>query len=91
MLGKLLWCIFEGRSSINCSLGTELPREQNWDHQFPEFRQTPITLRSCVQACTAGAPEWKGRFRSLIRMGKKLYAKDIVVDSGNEKSKTMLA
>jgi len=24
-------------------------------------------------------------------MGKKLYAKDIVVDSGNEKSKTMLA
>ncbi len=27
MLGKLLWCIFEGRNSINCSLGMELPRE----------------------------------------------------------------
>lgn len=91
MLGKLLWRIFEGRSSINYSLGTELPREQNWDHEFPEFRQTPIALRPYIQACTAGAPEWKGRFRSLVRRGDKLYTKGIVLGNVNNKSEALLA
>ncbi|KAF2630583.1 hypothetical protein BU25DRAFT_325240, partial [Macroventuria anomochaeta] len=73
MLGKLLWCIFETSSSINCSIGFDMFREQEAWHSFPDFKYTPLNLRDCIRACTEGAPEWDGTFRSIVRVGAKLY------------------
>jgi hypothetical protein len=75
MLGKLLWCIFEKSSSINCGIGFDMFREQEGWHCFPEFRHTPLELRECIRSCTEGAPEWDGKFRSIVRRGDRLYAK----------------
>ncbi|KAF1994400.1 hypothetical protein P154DRAFT_417912, partial [Amniculicola lignicola CBS 123094] len=69
MLGKLLWCIFERRGSINCSLGFDTFREDAGVLGFPHFQQCPLELRDCIRACTAGAPEWQGRFRPLKMEG----------------------
>jgi len=74
MLGKLLWCIFESMGSINCGIGIEIFRELDWDHRFPEFRSTPMELRECIRSCTAGAPEWKGKHRNIMRSGTKLFS-----------------
>ena len=73
MLGKLLWCIFERVGSINCGLGADIFKEMDSDYGFPEFKRTPMCLRSCIEACTAGAPEWKCRIRPLMRKGPRIF------------------
>ncbi|KAF8865668.1 hypothetical protein BDZ45DRAFT_418069 [Acephala macrosclerotiorum] len=76
MLGKLFWCIFESSSSINCALGVDIFREQASGLRFPEFQQTPTEIRSLIRSCTAGAAEWRGKYRSLARSGTKLISID---------------
>ncbi|KAH8905226.1 hypothetical protein BR93DRAFT_946102 [Coniochaeta sp. PMI_546] len=75
MLGKLLWCIFEGRAVVGCGIDHELLRDPDPEFggtgAFPEFRETPVQVRDLIRACTAGAPEWEGRKRGLVlRKGK---------------------
>ncbi|OCL13460.1 hypothetical protein AOQ84DRAFT_415049 [Glonium stellatum] len=74
MLGKLFWCIFESMASINCGIGIEIFREQDWEHRFPEFRATPMELRELIRSCTAGAPEWKGKHRNIVRHGTNFFS-----------------
>ncbi|KAK0647045.1 hypothetical protein B0T16DRAFT_458909 [Cercophora newfieldiana] len=78
MLGKLLWCLFESVGSIDSSRNLETFAEPSWcDQEFPEFRRTPIPLREWIRSCTAGAPEWGGRFPALQkREDGRLYARD---------------
>ncbi|KXX76434.1 U-box domain-containing protein 33 [Madurella mycetomatis] len=68
MLGKLLWCIFEGQPFIRCGIDHEMLRDPHPDYEskrtgkaraFPEFKKTPDELRRLIRACTVGAPEWE--------------------------------
>ncbi|KAK4238376.1 U-box domain-protein 33 [Achaetomium macrosporum] len=70
MLGKLLWCIFEGQPMVRCGIDHEVLRDADPDYHstrsgkakaFPEFKETPNALRELIRACTSGAPEWEKR------------------------------
>jgi len=67
MLGRVLWCVFEGVSAPNALLGVEYLREP--DLEFPEFRRTPLGLQMLVLECTRGWSPWLG---GLTRRGPKL-------------------
>ena len=67
MLGKFLWCIFEGQPLVRCGIDHEVLRDADPEYEsrtlgtaraFPEFRETPVELRELIRNCTAGAPEW---------------------------------
>jgi hypothetical protein len=73
MLGKVLWCIFEGAGSMSCCISIESFREAPCDILFPSFRNTPMSIRDCIRKCTAGAPEWNGRWPGVVLRGNKLY------------------
>ena len=53
MLGRLLWCIFEGESAPQNSA---VWQSYQWepDLEFPEFHRTPAKLRDLVDRCTRG-------------------------------------
>lgn len=76
MLGKLLWCIFEGRAVVRCGIDHELLRDPDpeWGGAgaFPRFDETPAQVRELIRACTAGAPEWKGRERGVVLRNGRL-------------------
>ncbi|KAL1842468.1 hypothetical protein VTJ49DRAFT_5205 [Mycothermus thermophilus] len=88
MLGKLLWCIFEGQPLVRCGIDHEVlrdPEPEDLGHglgrsdrprAFPEFVHTPQEVRRLIRACTAGAPEWEGGGRrvGVVLRGGKLYA-----------------
>jgi hypothetical protein len=73
MVGRLLWCIFEGIPFPNSCATVEIFREEQSDQSFPEFRLTPDPLRECIRRCTSGSPEWAGRLPSVVRSGDKLF------------------
>jgi hypothetical protein len=52
MLGRLLWCIFEGVSAPQVELWMEYLHEP--DVEFPVFRRTPMSLRPLIERCTEG-------------------------------------
>ena len=56
LLGKALWCIFEGVGDADIILGRSSTHEM--DYRFPEFRRTPEPARRLIKDCTAGAREW---------------------------------
>ncbi|KAJ9155174.1 U-box domain-containing protein 33 [Pleurostoma richardsiae] len=81
MLGKLLWCVFEGMGSVNCAISAEMLRDEipaADAPQFPDFRSTPEILRAVIRACTSGAPEWDGRRRSITRWGERLVPAECI-------------
>ncbi|KAK4155270.1 U-box domain-protein 33 [Chaetomidium leptoderma] len=94
MLGKLLWCIFEGQPFVRCGIDHEVLRdaEPAYESQrtrkaraFPEFKNTPDELRQLIRACTAGAPEWdtdQPRQPGVVLRGGKLYPAIIGADIG---------
>lgn len=69
MLGRVLWCIFEGQSAPQPAAVWQSYRREP-DLEFPAFRETPEQLRPIIDACT------KGRRRTLssaiVRVGSKL-------------------
>ncbi|KAK0638636.1 hypothetical protein B0T16DRAFT_421473 [Cercophora newfieldiana] len=82
MLGKLLWCIFEGTPFVRCGIDHELLQDNSSTPEtrlrFPEFRRTPQGLRDLIRRCTEGAPEWEqGRVTNVLELqGGKLVARD---------------
>lgn len=53
MLGRVLWCIFEGQSGPQrAAVWQSYKREP--EYEFPEFRRTPPELREFVDRCTTG-------------------------------------
>lgn len=77
MVGKLLWCIFEALSFPNSCVTVETFREEPSNHSFPEFRLTPAPIRAFIRQCTAGAPEWSGRLPYVVRVGNKLFPRNM--------------
>jgi len=74
MLGKLIWCIFEGVGAIDDGLNFDTFKMPECDQPFPEFRQSHPMIRKLVQRCTAGAPEWRGRRPASFKLGTKLHS-----------------
>jgi hypothetical protein len=67
MLGRLLWCIFNGVSAPQRELWMEYKYDP--DIEFPEFRLTPMELRELLEHCTRG---WDHGSERLRRSGRQL-------------------
>ena len=71
LLGKALYCLFEGLGDADIILGRSLPEEA--EQRFPEFRRTPLPIQELVKNCTAGAREWKDGHIKVYRRGGKVF------------------
>lgn len=82
MLGRLLWCLFEGMSAPQRgAIWASYRHEPEFD--FPEFRRTPPALRRLIDACTRGR---RGQLSSLVvRKGSKLVLRREEQDHHNNK------
>ena len=73
LLGKLLWCIFEGQPTVRCGMDHELLRDVDpAGPAFPEFRRTPQDIRSLIRRCTMGARAWQGARRAVAVIAGRL-------------------
>jgi serine/threonine protein kinase len=69
MLGRLLWCVFEGMSAPQRGAVWQSYRNEP-EFEFPSFSRTPPELRDLIERCTAGR---RPQLSSLvIRRGNKL-------------------
>ncbi|KAI0407889.1 Clavaminate synthase-like protein [Xylaria palmicola] len=69
MLGKALWCLFEGIGDADIVLGRS--SISDGQQRFPEFKRTPPDLQQLIKRCTAGAREWSdGHIKIYRREGK---------------------
>ncbi|KAK4656470.1 hypothetical protein QC762_310490 [Podospora pseudocomata] len=88
MLGKLLWCLFEGEARLRCGIDHEILQENDAQDAigFPHFDSTPKHVQDMIRECTRGAPEWevdekRGRKTGLtLKGGKLVQTKSISVD-----------
>ncbi|KAM7223152.1 ribosomal protein S6 kinase alpha-5 [Rhypophila decipiens] len=67
MLGRMLWCIFEGQSAPQRAAVWQSYR---WEPEieFPEYRRTPAQLRDLIDRCTRGR---RGNLSGLITRSAK--------------------
>ncbi|KAH8762665.1 hypothetical protein F5883DRAFT_423840 [Diaporthe sp. PMI_573] len=69
MLGRLLWCVFEGMSAPQRGAVWQSYRNEP-EFEFPSFSRTPPELRGLIERCTAGR---RPQLSSLVvRRGNKL-------------------
>lgn len=69
MLGRLLWCIFEGMSAPQRGAVWQSYRNEP-EFEFPAFARTPPGLRGLIERCTAGRrPQLSGL---VVRRGSRL-------------------
>jgi hypothetical protein len=85
MLGRLLWCIFEGVSGPETSVTTEAPRESNIE--FPEFSRTPEVFQELILRCKTG---WRGVGFGIARLGSKLVVREKNIHCGIEGEAVLL-
>lgn len=79
MLGRVLWCIFEGQCAPqHAAVWQSYKREP--DYEFPEYRHTPLPIRDLIDGCTKGRRETLSKL--VTRVGSKmvLRRKDGLVD-----------
>jgi len=73
MLGRVLWCIFEGQSAPQKAAVWQSYRYEP-DIEFPTFHQTPSELRYLIARCTRGR---RAVLSSLIaRQGSRLVLRN---------------
>ena len=96
MLGRVLWCIFEGVGSSTGGnsadfLGEDLFRDSGNGNsndpnqqQFPEFRDTPEAMQVLIREATSGAMEWAGLLRCVRVVGDRIYGSQSKMD-GDER------
>lgn len=74
MLGRVLWCLFEGQSAPQPGAVWQSYRREP-DLEFPAYRRTPTALRGLVDACTRGR---RPVLSSLItRRGSQLVLRSV--------------
>ncbi|KAM0329925.1 hypothetical protein ACHAQA_004091 [Verticillium albo-atrum] len=80
MLGRVLWCLFEG---VSAPQKATIWVSYRWEShlQFPEYQRTPPRLRSLIDRCTRGRRETLDT--KIIRSGNKLVLR-ADVDAGAE-------
>lgn len=77
MLGRLLWCVFEGMSAPQRGAVWQSYRNEP-EFEFPAFARTPPELRGLIERCTAGRrPQLSGL---IVRKGSKLEMRADPVD-----------
>lgn len=81
MLGRVLWCIFEGQSAPQHSAVWQSYRWEP-DYEFPEFRRTPPELRDLIDHCTSGRRGVLSRI--VTRRGSKLVLRSTRVDTAHD-------
>lgn len=98
MLGKLIWCIFEGQPFVRCGIDHEVLRDPDPEsgraRAFPEFTKSPEAIRLLIEVCTAGASEWdtaRPRPAGVVLRGGKLYPVAMGDDLGSVTDQATLA
>ncbi|KAH9204231.1 hypothetical protein DL95DRAFT_497438 [Leptodontidium sp. 2 PMI_412] len=71
LLGKVIWCIFEGVGNINVALRSSKP--DNEKPEFPTFIKSPPAIQDLIKSCTEGSREWTKGLLGLTRNGSKIY------------------
>lgn len=72
LLGKAIWCIYEGAKDTRNSVFTAYRYDSGLE--FPDFRKTPLKIRTLIKQCTAGCPSWHvNGINDIIRLGSKIY------------------
>jgi len=69
MLGRVLWCIFEGQSAPQKAAVWQSYRYEP-DIEFPTYRLTPSPLRTLIDRCTSGRRDVLSSL--IIRQGSRL-------------------
>ncbi|PNH58265.1 hypothetical protein VD0002_g9260 [Verticillium dahliae] len=69
MLGRVLWCLFEG---VSAPQKATIWVSYRWEShlQFPEYQRTPPRLRQLIDECTKGRRETLDN--QVLRVGNKL-------------------
>jgi hypothetical protein len=65
LLGKVIWCLFEGEPLIGNILGRSL--DEDTGLEFSDFVRTPPTVQELIKEMTAGSREWSGRRLGIYR------------------------
>jgi len=75
MLGRVLWCIFEGRSCPEVAVWHSYQFES--DLEFPSYRDTPPEMRYLIDRCTnRGVCEARCNEGGVVRKGNQLVLKE---------------
>lgn len=73
MLGRLMWCIFEGMAAPQRgAVWQSYAIEPEFD--FPEFRRTPAILRTLIMRCTKGHRDQLSNY--VVRRGSKIVLRN---------------
>jgi hypothetical protein len=81
MLGRILWCMFEGQSAPQHAAVWQSYRREP-DIEFPAYRRTPSALRDVIDRCTRGRRPVLSRL--IVRRGSKLVLRDSMESSPEE-------
>ncbi|ORY65863.1 uncharacterized protein BCR38DRAFT_338772 [Pseudomassariella vexata] len=73
MLGRVLWCLFEGVSGPQKAAVWQSYRWES-DLEFPEFQRTPPALRLLIDRCTRGRRDTLSGI--ITRQGSRLVLRD---------------
>lgn len=73
MLGRVLWCIFEGQSAPQRAAVWQSYRREP-DIEFPAFRMTTPALRDLIDRCSRGRRQVLSSL--IVRRGSKLILRD---------------
>jgi hypothetical protein len=71
MLGKALWCLFEGIGDADVVLGRS--GSNDGARRFPDFVHTPPQMQDLIRKCTAGAREWTDGPIAIYRREGRVY------------------
>jgi hypothetical protein len=81
MLGRVLWCIFEGVSAPEVAIWQYCKYESLL--QFPEYKATPKEIRDLIDSCTKSVKEGIAKVkRGVTRDGSRL----VIVGGGGTES-----
>lgn len=82
MLGRVLWCLFEGVSGPQkAAVWQSYPFES--DLEFPEYERTPLELRDLIDRCTIGRRQTLGSF--IERQGGQLVLRGVPLEQQSSK------
>jgi len=81
MLGRVLWCIFEGQSAPHYVTPWQSYLREP-DIEFPAYRYTPVVLRDLIDRCTRGRRP--GLSSIIVRQKSKLVLRGTVGESSPE-------
>lgn len=73
MVGRVLWCIFEGMSAPQRGAIWQSYHNEP-EFEFPEFRRTPPELRSLIDQCTTGRRDQLSNH--VVRKGSKIVLRN---------------